>query len=42
VVCRINTDTTTLNVVGGKVGLMTRESTIMLLAPGVGGDGLNP
>ena len=37
-VCQINTDTTTQNVVGGKVGLMTCEFTIMLLALGVGGD----
>ena len=28
--------------VGGKVGVMTHETIIMLLAPKVGGDGPNP
>lgn len=32
----------TLRVVSGKVGVMTHEITIMLLAPRVGGNGPNP
>jgi hypothetical protein len=35
------TDTTTLNVVGAKVAFMTREYTIIFLAPLIGSNGPN-
>lgn len=38
---RIITNTTTLHVVGGKVGLMTHESNIVSLAPYIGSYGPN-
>ena len=38
----IITDTTTLNVVGGNVGLMIHEFIIVLLAPWIGSYDPNP